>query len=109
MNMSANRVPNHLVWAILSTILSVCSCCGFLGLFSGIVAIIFAAKVNTAVAAGDITGAQAASNTAKILCWVTTVFAIFGALSLVWVFTTVGMSGLEEAVRQSMEAAKQNH
>jgi hypothetical protein len=108
MNMSVNRVPNHLAWAIISTIISTCTCCGFLGLFSGIVAIVFAAKVNSAVAAGDINGAQAASNTAKILCWVTTVFAILGLLYWVWVFSTAGVAGFEDALRQGMEAAKQN-
>ncbi len=108
MNMSANRIPNHLAWAIIATVVSVCSCCGFLGLFSGIVAIVFAAKVNSAVAVGDIAGAQAASNTAKILCWVTTAFAILGVLYWVWVFATAGVAGFEDAIRQGMEAAKQN-
>ena len=53
------HIPNYLVQAILVTIF----CC----LPLGIVAIIFAAQVNGKVAAGDITGAQSASRTARIL------------------------------------------
>jgi type IV pilus assembly protein PilA len=52
------RVPNHLVPAILVTIF----CC----LPLGIVSIVFAARVNSKVAAGDIHGAVADSNRAKI-------------------------------------------
>ena len=53
------HIPNYLVQAILVTIF----CC----LPLGIVAIIFAAQVNGKVAAGDITGAQSASRTARTL------------------------------------------
>jgi hypothetical protein len=55
-------VPNYLVFAILATVL----CC----LPTGIVAIVFAAQVNSKLQAGDWAGAQAASKTAKIWCWV---------------------------------------
>ena len=46
-------VPNHLVWAILSTLF----CC----LPLGIVSIVFAAQVDGKRAAGDLAGAQEAS------------------------------------------------
>jgi hypothetical protein len=51
------HVPNHLVWAILTTLL----CC----LPLGIVSIVYAAKVDGLVAAGDYDGAVSASNSAK--------------------------------------------
>jgi len=51
-------VPNYLVFAILSTVL----CC----LPTGIVSIIYAAQVNTKVAAGDMAGATQASKNAKL-------------------------------------------
>jgi uncharacterized membrane protein YvbJ len=51
-------VPNYLVFAILSTVL----CC----LPTGIVSIVYAAQVNTKVAAGDVAGAAQASNNAKL-------------------------------------------
>ena len=50
-------VPNHLVWAILSTLF----CC----LPLGIVSIVYAAQVDGRRAAGDILGARAASDKAK--------------------------------------------
>ncbi|AWV08496.1 CD225/dispanin family protein [Marilutibacter maris] len=56
------NVPNHLVWAILSTLF----CC----LPAGIVSIVFAAQVNGKVAAGDIAGAQESSDKAKTWAWV---------------------------------------
>jgi hypothetical protein len=53
---------NYLVFAILSTVF----CC----LPAGIPAIIFAAQVNSKMQAGDYAGAQAASNNAKMWCWI---------------------------------------
>lgn len=49
--------PNNLVWAILTTLF----CC----LPFGIVSIVYAAKVNGQVMAGDLAGAQASSAAAK--------------------------------------------
>jgi hypothetical protein len=71
-------VPNHLAWAIISTILGTCLCCP-LGLL-GIIGIVYAARVNTLLAAGDFAGAQRASATAKTWCWVATALAIIGLL-----------------------------
>ncbi len=65
-------VPNYLVFAILSTVL----CC----LPTGIVSIIYAAQVNTKLAAGDLTGALQASNNAKLWAWIS--FGL-GLLSIV--------------------------
>ena len=75
-------VPNYLVFAILATVL----CC----LPTGIAAIIFAAQVNGKLQAGDLAGAQAASNNAKIWCWVS-----FGlGLATVGVSVLLGMLGV---------------
>ena len=54
--------PNYLVWAILATIF----CCQPFG----IAAIVYAAQVNSMLAVGNYTGAQAASDQAKKWCWV---------------------------------------
>lgn len=56
------NIPNHLVWAILSTI----CCC----LPTGIVSIVYAAQVNGLVAAGDFARARQASQNAKTWAWV---------------------------------------
>lgn len=53
-------VQNYLVFAILATVF----CC----LPAGIPAIVYAAQVNGKLQAGDLTGAQAASNNAKTWC-----------------------------------------
>ncbi|HYR27400.1 MAG TPA: CD225/dispanin family protein [Thermoanaerobaculia bacterium] len=50
-------IPNHLVGAIVTTL---CCCMPF-----GIVSLVFAAQVNTKIAAGDLAGAQIASRNAK--------------------------------------------
>ncbi|MEP7034868.1 MAG: CD225/dispanin family protein [Actinomycetota bacterium] len=49
--------PNYLVWAILSTLIC------FLPL--GVASVVFASQVNAKWAAGDVAGAQRASETAK--------------------------------------------
>jgi len=76
---SRPNVPNHLVWAILCTLF----CC----LPGGIVAIIYASKVDGLVAAGDVAGAQAASDSAKMWCMISAgVGAVFAIL---WVCLSV--------------------
>ena len=50
-------IPNYLISSILVTL---CCCMPF-----GIVALVFSAQVNSKLAAGDVAGAQAASNSAK--------------------------------------------
>ena len=55
-------MPNYLVQSILITL----CCC----MPAGIVAIIYAAQVNTKLAAGDFMGAQASARLAKIWSWV---------------------------------------
>ncbi len=75
-------VPNHLVFAILTTVF----CC----IPTGIPAIIYAAQVNGKLQAGDYAGAQAASNNAKIWCWVSFGIGIVG--TIFWIMIAgVGM------------------
>lgn len=59
--------PNHLVWAILTTLF----CC----LPLGVVSIVYAAQVNTKWQMGDVAGAHESSNKAKQ-------FAIWSAIAL---------------------------
>ena len=56
------KIENYLVPAVLTTL-----CCCLPG---GIVAIIYAAQVNSKLAMGDIQGAQAAAKNAKMWCWI---------------------------------------
>lgn len=80
------NIPNYLAHSILCTLF----CC----LPFGIVAIVYAAQVNTKIAAGDIAGAQAASDSAKQWCWVS--FGLGLAVGLIWClyFVVVVAGGL---------------
>ena len=55
-------VPNYLIQSVLVTL---CCCLPF-----GIPAIVYAAQVNSKLAAGDIAGAREASKNARTWCWV---------------------------------------
>jgi len=99
-------VPNHLAWAIVSTVLATCLCCP-LGLI-GIVAIVFSSKVNSLLRIGDLAGAQRASNTAKTWCWVATALAIIGLLWTAYGLYT-GQSQMQyQQLMELMEQAQSN-
>ncbi|HXA16124.1 MAG TPA: CD225/dispanin family protein [Thermoanaerobaculia bacterium] len=71
---------NYLVPAILITL---CCCVP-----AGFVAIIYAAQVNSKLAAGDIAGAQAAARRARIWSW-----AGFGGGILLWILYAFFFAG----------------
>ncbi len=76
--------PNHLVWAILTTIF----CC----LPLGVVSIVFASQVNSKWQMGDAAGAHDASNKAKqFAIWA----AILGAVAVV-VYVILFAAGVME-------------
>jgi hypothetical protein len=77
--------PDHLVWAILTTLL----CC----LPFGIPAIVYSAQVKSKHFAGDYAGALQSSNNAKFWCWMSFGFG-FGIIVL-WfvVMFTAGAAG----------------
>lgn len=76
--MSAPPPPNHLVWAILTTVL----CC----LPLGVVSIVFSTQVNSKWAMGDVTGAQDASEKAKkFAIWSAIVQAVLAVISGIFV------------------------
>ena len=58
---ATEQVPNHMVGAVLTALF----CCQI----GGIVAIVYAAQVNSKLARGDVEGARAASKTANT--WIT--------------------------------------
>ena len=74
------KIPNHLVGAILVTVL----CC----MPFGVVSIVYAARVNGQLAAGDIHGATKSSNLAKTWMWWG--FGVGLVISVIyWVFLIV--------------------
>lgn len=68
------RPQNYLAWAIITTL-----CCGCLPL--GIVAIVYAAQVDSKFHAGDYAGAQASSDSAKMWCMVSFGLGLAGGLA----------------------------
>ena len=94
-------VPNHLAWAIVSTVLATCLCCP-LGLI-GIVAIVFSSQVNGKLNQGDLEGARRASANAKTWCWVATAFAIIGLLLNIFMLATGGMQQYMEMMQQMQQ------
>jgi Interferon-induced transmembrane protein len=83
-------VPNYLVQSIL---ILLCCCQPF-----AIVALIFAAQVNSKLAAGDYAGAVDASRKAKLWCWISFALGIAGIV----VAGLFGGAGILQAVREGM-------
>jgi len=82
-------VQNYLVFAILATIF----CC----LPAGIPAIVYAAQVNEKLRAGDLAGATAASNNAKLWCMISAgaflgIAFIYGMVLLIGILLSVSHS-----------------
>ena len=99
-------VPNHLAWAIVSTVLATCLCCP-LGLI-GIVAIVFSSQVNGKLNQGDLEGARRASKNAKIWAWVTTGFLIAGVVLFVISLAFMGVDGYMEQMQQFQQQIESN-
>jgi len=95
-------VPNHMAWAIISTVIGFCLCCP--ALITGIVAIVFSSKVNGLLNQGDLDGARRASAQAKTWCWVTTALAIIGLLINIYVYSTGGMEQYMQMMEQVQQA-----
>lgn len=74
--------PNHLPWAIATTIL----CC----LPAGVVSIVFAAQVNSKWQAGDHAGAMKASNNAKTWAIVSAVLGVI--VGVIYFFVALASS-----------------
>jgi len=93
----AQSIPNHLAWAIVSTILATCFCCP--GGPAG-------HRGDRLRHAGQFQaqrrrhrGRARASENAKIWCWVATALAIVGVLWSAWWFTTGGMAAFMEQMQ----------
>lgn len=82
----ATRPPNYLVWSILATLF----CC----LPFGIVAIIYAAQVDSKYSGGDYAGALDASNRARIWSWVSFAAGLVGIVIYVIIALAAGCAGL---------------
>ena len=70
------HVPNYLLWSILTTLL----CCPPVG----IPAIYYSLQVDKRVNAGDVDGARAASEKARLWCWISVVAGVLFELVMWW-------------------------
>jgi interferon-induced transmembrane protein/zinc ribbon protein len=87
---STEPIPNYLIQSILVTL----CCC----LPLGVVAIIFAAQVNSKLAAGDVAGAREASANAKKFCWIALILGIVA----ICVSMLINGAAFLEAFREGM-------
>ena len=87
----AGPIPNYLVQSILVTI---CCCLPF-----GIPAIVYAAQVNSKVAAGDYAGAQASSDAAKKWSWIAFGLGLVVQVAYVALMAAGGMANNMQQVR----------
>ena len=86
--------PNHLVWAILSTLF----CC----LPLGIASIVFSAQVNSKYAAGDMAGAQDSSEKArKFALWATIAGVVVAVLYVILII--VGVASMDMSADTSSD------
>ena len=85
----AANIQNYLVFAILTTVL----CCPA----TGIPAIIYAGQVNGKLQLGDLAGAKAASDNAKMWCWISLGVGLAG--TVIWILLMVLgiLSGLHQS------------
>ena len=84
-------VPNYLVPSILVTL---CCCLPF-----GIVAIVYAAQVNSKLAAGDVGGATVASRNARMWCIIAALTGVI--VSVLWI-VLAGGSVFLQGIREGM-------
>lgn len=98
-------IPNYMVPSIIATVASFIVCClscfSLPGIATGIVAIVFASKVNKLLAANDVAGAQAASRTAKIWMWVT--YGIIALGIVVFIISLITMGGIDGYMMRMQE------
>ena len=91
-------VSNHMVLAVLTTVF----CC----LIGGIISIVYASKVNTKLAQGDIAGAQAASKTALLWIIINLItLPLIGIIGIMMGALFPAISGTMQSAQSSVAAA----
>lgn len=90
------RPSNYLVWAIVATVLGCGNCLPFV---FGIIAIVYAAKVNKLYDSGRVQEAYAASHNAKIWCIVASVLIVLGFIA----GFIMGLTGYTTTLLQQMQ------
>ncbi len=82
---SSQPHTNWMPWAILGTVLGLCSC---VGLICGVIGIIYASKANNAYLSGSYYDGDQANSTAKVMTIISLIMGVLGIIGTVimWVF-----------------------
>ncbi|HSJ01466.1 MAG: CD225/dispanin family protein [Verrucomicrobium sp.] len=76
------EVPNHMLFSVLVTLLCLSPC--------GLIALIYASKVNNKMVVGDVTGAKSDSSKARFWCWMALITgAILQAVALYFAYDQI--------------------
>ena len=101
------RPNNNLILAIIATIASLITCCGYvscIGFILGIIAIVFSTQVDSKYFAGDYVGAESAAKNAKLLSLIAIGTII---LSIIWIIVSIVMIGGLSAFMEQVEAYRE--
>ena len=80
------KPKNYLIENIIAAGVGLLCCCG-ITIIPGVIGVVFATQVDTKYTAGDFVGAASASNTAKILFYVSVGLVVLGfILNIIWFF-----------------------
>ncbi len=94
---------NNLALAIIATIVSLITCCGWIsciGVILGIIAIVFSTQVDSKYFAGDYVGAESSAKNAKLLSLIAIGTVV---LSVVWIIVSIIMAGGVAAIMEQYE------
>ncbi|MBK5720244.1 CD225/dispanin family protein [Dysgonomonas sp. Marseille-P4677] len=94
---------NNLALAIIATIVSLITCCGWVscvGVILGIIAIVFSTQVDSKYFAGDYAGAESSAKNAKLLSLIAIGTVV---LSIVWIIISIVMAGGIAAIMEQYE------
>jgi Ca2+/H+ antiporter len=103
-----DKPNNHMVMAIVSTVLSVITCAFFwvIPIAGGIVSIVFASQVNSKYNAGDYEGAENSAKYAKI-AWIVAIVTIVAYLIYLVVVVGASWDMIMEQFNAEMERQKE--
>ncbi|MDR1881410.1 MAG: CD225/dispanin family protein [Prevotella sp.] len=103
------RPDNNLILAIIATVISLLTCCGWvscIGVILGIIAIVFSTQVDSKYFTGDYTGAEKAAKNAKTLSAIAIGTVV---LSIVWIIVSIIMAGGISAIMEQYETIMEQY
>lgn len=102
----AVRPNNNLVLAIVSAVLSLCTCCGYascIGLILGIIAIVFSSQVDSKFNVGDVDGAYKAASNSKLLSYIALATVVVSIILIIVSMLTTDTAAQLEQIQKIIE------